>query len=145
MNMQKVVEERLYNLAKDEASLIRMKEKIQSLESECGAIRAARTDGDPVTGGGNGRCEWLDNNIQERTYLKLRIEAVERDVASLRAALGMLPLEQQRVLDVFFINRRSNPERYLAEALNAEERTVWRWRKQAVSGLAHLLYGGIEV
>ena len=144
MDMRKVVEDRLYNLAKDEASLTRMREEIKSLEYERGAIRAARTDGDPVSGGGNGRSEWLDNNIQQRTYLEARIEAVQQRVDSTRTALQMLTAEQQRVLDVFFIHKISKPEMHLAAVLNYDERTVWRIRNRAIRDLARAMYGGME-
>lgn len=145
MDMRKVVEEHLYNLAKDEASLERMQEQITALETERSAIRAARTDGDPVSGGGNGRSEWLDNNIQQREYLALRIRAVELRVHAVREALGQLSPEQQKILDVFFIHRISRPEEYLAACLNMDRATVFRKRSWAVLDLARSLYGGIEV
>ena len=145
MDMRKIVEERLYNLAKDEASLSRMREEIQSLKEESCAVRTASTDGNPVAGGGNGRSEWLDNNIQERSYLSMRIQAVETKVASTRAALDMLTEDQRKILDVFFIHRMSKPEEYLAEVENMDRSSAFRKRNQAVRDLTRLLYGGAEV
>lgn len=145
MDMKKVVEDRLYNLEKDEASLQRMEEEIQSLIYERSSIRSAQTDGNPTRGGGNGRSAWLDNNIQQCTYLKSRIEATRVKVNSLRSGLDMLTKEQQKVLDVFFIHKVSRPEEYLADTLHMDKSTAWRKRKQALADLCHALYGGAEL
>ena len=145
MDMKKIVEERLYNLEKDEAALSRMREEVQSLREECDAIRAASTDGNPVSGGGNGRSEWLDNNIEQRGFLELRIKAIETKVSSTKAALEMLTEEQRKILDAFFIHRMSKPEEYLEAVMNMDRSSVFRKRNRAMRDLTRLLYGGAEI
>lgn len=144
MDMTKIVGERVSNLRRNEASLDRMRERIQTLEYDNLALKAAATDAPHVSGNHSGRSEKLDNNLQEIEYLKLRIKAVENDVRSLCIALESLPQEQQTVLDLYYLQDNIS-ERGIMEEMHVDRSTAYRKRNQALRDLAHALYGGIDI
>lgn len=157
MDMRNVVKDLLYNLANDEESILRMKEELKSLEAQFCAIRAARTDGTPVSGGNSGRNDWMENNMQQREYLEWRIKEKETRTKSIREAIngheagdGVEALEgmteeQKRILDVFFIHKRTNAADDLAAEFNQDRSTIFRKQRAALSELTRRMYGGNEV
>lgn len=127
-------------------ALINIPEKIKILEMRYGALRAAQTDAQPVSGSSISRRENdLLCNIAERNALKLDLMIAQREVALMESALHSLSDVEQRVLDRVYINRRKNYIEQLCVELNYEVAQVYRIKDSALIKLARILYGRAEV
>ena len=127
-------------------ALINIPEQIKILEMRYGALRAAQTDAQPVSGSSISRRENdLLCNIAERNALKLDLMIAQREVALMESALHSLSDVEQRVLDRAYINRRKNYIEQLCVELNYEVAQVYRIKDSALIKLARILYGRAEV
>ena len=105
-------------------ALINIPEQIAELEAQATSIRSATADGTPVKGGGSGREAMLLNNISERDDLKEELEQIQKCVARIDRALGVLTATEQRILQVRYIDREPGAISKLSCELNLDERTV---------------------
>lgn len=126
-------------------ALINIPEQIKILEMRYGALRAAQTDAQPVSGDISRRENDLLCNIAERDALKFDLMIAQREVALMESALHSLSDVEQRVLDRAYINRRKNYIEQLCVELNYEVAQVYRIKDSALIKLARILYGRAEV
>lgn len=127
-------------------ALVNIPEKIRILEIRYGALRAAQTDAQPVSGSSISRRENdLLCNIAERDALKMDLEVTQREVDLMEEALHKLSEVEQRVLDYAYINRRKNYIERLCEELGYERTQIYRIQDAALIKLARKLYGKVEL
>lgn len=127
-------------------ALVNIPEKIRILEIRYGALRAAQTDAQPVSGSSISRRENdLLCNIAERDALKMDLEVTQREVDLMEEALHKLSEVEQRVLDYAYINRRKNYIERLCEELGYERTQIYRIKDAALIKLARKLYGKVEL
>lgn len=145
MNYKKQVIERLRNLPGERAALENLPMQIKALEARFTALRAAKTDGDPVSGGTNHREDDMIDNIAEREERKADLAWVTAEVEVMERNLAALSPNERLTLERFYIN----DERYAAERVAAEtgyERSqVYRIREAALENLARRLYGQVKI
>ena len=135
----------LNELPAKRAALVNIPEKIQILEMRFGAIRAAKTDGDPVSGGTNNREEMLLSNIADRDELQKDLEATRREVALMEGALNMLQRNERLVLTRFYINQERQAADRLADELGYERANIYKIKDKALVNLARILYGQVKL
>ena len=119
---------RLRELNGEREALIAIPERIQTLKLSFGAIRAARTDGDPVSGGTNRREDALLANIAERDRLRQNLEVTRR-----------------LIIDRFYIDRPRDHVERLCEELHLEKSQVYELKNRALISLARALYGQVNL
>ena len=127
------------------AALTNIPEQIQILEDAYTALRAAKTDGDPVSGGTNNRENMLIDNIDKRQILKKNYEIIKAEVEFLERNLNALPKNEKLVLTRFFINREKYAADRLTEELGYEQAQIYRIRDAALRNLAIRIYGVVEI
>ena len=136
---------RLRELNGEREALIAIPERIQTLELSFGAIQAARTDGDPVSGGTNRREDALLANIAERDRLRQNLEVTRREVEQLERALNMLGEDERLIIDRFYIDRPRDHVERLCEELHLEKSQVYEMKNRALISLARALYGQVNL
>ena len=117
--------------------------KIAELEAAMTAIRSGTSDGTPVSGGGSGRENALLNNIVSREKLEKSLKDTKAAVRRVENALEVLPEEDQRILECFFILPRKDAVFQLADELSIEKKTVYNRRNDALYRFTKAMYGEI--
>lgn len=145
MNYKKQVIERLRNLPNERAALINLPEQIKALEDRFTAIKAARTDGDPVTGGSNHREDALIDNIAEREERQADLEWARAEVEIMERNLAALKPNERIVLERFFVNGEKYAQERLSQELGYEKSQVHRIKDAALENLARRLYGQVSL
>lgn len=145
MNHKKKTIERLRNLNAERAALVNLPEKIRSLEDRYVAIRAARTDGDPVSGGTSNREDALIDNIAERQDLQADLEYTRVEVEIMERNLAALSANENLVLTRFYINDEKHAVDRLISDLGYEQAQIYRIKDAALERLARRLYGHVQI
>lgn len=144
MDNRKQVIDRLRKLNDKKAALENLPEQIQMLEMSFSAVRAARTDSTPVSGGTSHREDAMLNNIMRRDELMEDLEYTRREVEILERNIAALKPNEQRALELFYINgERRATERFMEE-VGYSESQVNRIKNAAVDRLTRRLYGRIR-
>ena len=136
---------RLRSLENERRALVNIPERIRMLEMDFGAIRAATTDGDPVSGGTNRREEMLLENIAERDELKRNLAVTRREVRQIEGALDTLSREERAVIEKFYIDRPPDHISRLCEELHIEKAQIYRIKDRAMIHLARQLFGQVTL
>lgn len=144
MNWLKEGEDKLRNYAAWCSAIKRTRAEIRRLESDYTALRSAVTDGTPVQGGGNAREEAMVQNIAERQELENLLQATERKVAEVKAALAMLQPDEREVLDAMVIHFRWGDTEKVCQRLHTDRSTLYRRRDKALRRFGLAFYGAIE-
>ena len=106
------------------ASIDNLADAIRILELEAATIKSATTDSTPVQGGGNGREERLNANIDRRDELKNRLERAKRTVQIVNRALDTLTPDEQHILEVMHIYRQRGATERLRREFNYEDKSA---------------------
>lgn len=142
MNYKRDLVDELRSLPKLRASIGNLQERILILKIERESIKSARTDGDPVSGGGtNKREEMLINNLYEDSVRKKTLEINTRKVAQLEACLKSLLPNERIVLERIYINGESHAADRLARELNYDRSQIYNIKDAALKNMAMMLYG----
>ena len=145
MDYRKEIIERLRRLPDERASLVNLPEQIKALESRLTAIRASRTDGDPVSGGTNRREDMLINTIMEIDKRKADLEEARHEVNVMERNLAALKPNERRALELFYIIGERRAAERLANETGYSEPQAYRIKSTAVENLARRLYGRVLI
>lgn len=115
--------------------------EIDRLSADACALRAARTDGVAVKGGGNRREEALINNLVERQELANTLEQVKRWLSVADRGLAALTADEKLILDRLYMRPERGALDRLCNELGVEQSTVYRKRDQALHRFTVALYG----
>jgi hypothetical protein len=122
-----------------------LEEQLENLEAQFVTIRGARTDGDPVKGGGNCREDMLLSNIVMRDELTANKGIVEREITITEKGLAALTDEERRILEVFYISRPYNHILHLCDELSVEKSEVYRRKNAALDKFTIACYGVVKI
>lgn len=136
---------RLRELENQRKALENIPERIKLLEMKATAIRASAKAEEPVSGGTTRGEDRLLENIAERDELAQNLKITRREVQELEKALAALSPEEQRVLEMFYINRRQNYLEQLCAELCCEKSQIYRVKERALVKLARILYGQVKL
>ena len=146
MNWQTVAVQRLRNYEAKKLSLETIAEQIKGLEAEFTGLRAATTDGMPISGSNsNKREEMLVTNISKREELKRNYKIAKSEVNVTEKALEILTDQEKRILYVFFINRPAGHAQLLCEELFVEKTKLYKMKDDALKKFTRACYGVVEL
>ncbi len=145
MNWKTVSIERLKKYPEQRKAVENIPEQLRALELNYTSIKAARTDGTPVKGGGNGREDALINNIVEREELKKNLRIVRCELGVTNNGLNALTDEEREVLFRFYITRTSRHVEELCERLNYEKTKIYLIKDRALKKFTRACYGIVEL
>ena len=138
--------DRLKEYEERQSALILIPEQIKTLETSFTAIRAARTDGEPVKESrGNKREDALLSNIAKRQELEFNLKIAEREAEITAQGLAILTQEERKVLYTFYISRPRNHVEKLCEELNFEKTRVYEIKDIALRKFTRAVYGVVEL
>lgn len=149
MNYKRFTEELLVNKLRDiparRASIVNIPEQIKMLEEMFIAIKAAKTDGDPVSGGGNHREDALIDNIVKRQWLQIRLKSDRAELEFMERNLAALPPNERLVLERFYINGEKHAAERLSQELGYEQAQIYRIKDAAIKSLADRIYAPDDI
>ena len=144
MNWKTEAKEKLRRYDAMRLATINLPQEIHRLELEARRIRAARTDGTPVSGGGNRREEALLNNLVHRQELANTLEQAKSWLKTTDRALSALNKDDRLVLHRLYIYPEHGAVERLCHELDLEQSTVYRRRDKALLLFTTAMYGSIE-
>ena len=138
--------QRLKNYETRRISLEQIKEQLNALDIQFEAIRAAKTDGEPISGTmSNRREEIMIDNIQKRDELKANYKIAKREIEVTEKGLEALTKEERRILELFYINRSYDHVGRLCDELNIEKTVVYERKDKALKRFTMACYGVVDV
>lgn len=127
-------------------SLEQIKEQLNALDMQFTAIRAAKTDGEPISGTmSNRREEMMVDNIQKREELKANYKIAKREIEVTEKGLTALTKEERRILELFYIYRPYDHVGQLCGELNIEKTVVYERKDRALKKFTMACYGVVDV
>lgn len=146
MNWKQAAVQRLRDYDARKESIKILKEQIDVLEMQFTSIRAARTDGEPVSGNaGNHREDAMIANICRRDELTANLKVATREVELTEKGLAVLTEDEKTILDVFYIARPYDHVLRLAEMFNVEKSEIYRRKDEALRKFTVAMYGVVEI
>lgn len=138
--------QRLKDYEARKKSILHISEQIETLELQFTSIRAARTDGEPVTGGvGNRREDALLTNIVLRDELKANKQIATREVELTEKGLAALAPDERRILEAFYISRPYDHVSILCGEMNVEKSEIYRRKNVALDKFTIACYGVVKI
>ena len=144
MNWKREAIDKLRNYETRKQSVENIRMELNRLQLIFSGIRSAATDGTPISGGGNTREDALLTNIVHRDELKRNLKETNMWVSTVENALAVLPDEDRRILDRFYIHGGRGAAQDLCDTMNIEQATVYRKRDEALRRFTVALYGVTE-
>lgn len=136
----------LFNLRKNEAAILSIPEEINMERERMTSIKSASTGTAPVQGGGTSYEERMNNSIVTIDALKDKLLFAEKDVKLTRQALAILTAEEQRILEVLYIDKQKNGAQRLCDELGIiDETTVWKKATRALSSYCTARYNSFDL
>lgn len=135
---------RLRDYSARKMALETIPEELKALELQYGAIRSATTDSEPVQGGTNRREDMLVGNIIKRDNLKRNLEIAKMETAITEKALAVLSKEEQRILELFYINRQRGYIERLCSELFVEKTKLYNMKSEALRKFALATCGTVD-
>ena len=145
MNWKKISIDRLRDYESRQQALISIPEQIETLEMSLTAIRAAKTDAQPVKESGNKREDALINNIVMRDELRRNLKIAKREVEITEKGLAQLSKDEKKVLYRFYICRSRGHVETLSEELCVEKSRVYEIKDDALRKFTVSCYGIVEL
>lgn len=96
----------LFNLRKNEAAILSIPEEIDMERDRMTSIKSASTGTAPVQGGGTSYEERMNNSICLIDLLSDNLRIAESEVRLTKKALATLTDEEQRILEVLYIEKQ---------------------------------------
>ena len=146
MNWQKISIERLREYESRKRALEIIPEQLNTLELKYTAIRSATTDSIAVSdGSGNKREDALINNIVMRQELEGNLNIAKKEVAITEKGLQGLSPTQQKILQMFYVDRTHGHIETLCEELHFEKSRVYVLKDEALKKFTMSCYGVVEI
>lgn len=124
-----------------QAALVTIPEQIEVERLRRETLRAQKTDGDGVQGGGlEGDEAWL-SSIAKTDYLTRKLEECCQKVRTMSRLLDELEDSERDIVTRLIIQKRRNGVGELAEDWGVDERTVFRAKDRTLKKLARMLTG----
>jgi len=131
----------LNEYATDQMAVVTIPEQIETERQRRESLRAAKTDGDRVSGGdGQTDDAWL-TSIQRETYLTAQLDKCRRVIETVSEVIRALDDDEREIVTRLMLNRERNGTAMLAEEWGVDERTVFRAKDRVLRKLARMLTG----
>lgn len=119
------------------------RDRLAELNEQLTATRIPSPQSDPVQGGGS-RTEdrWLSLIVSKSDEEK-RLRNVQRRLRRFNTAWAVLSERDQNVLNEYYICGVWGAAERIANREHCDERTVRRWRDEALSNFSRAFYGAI--
>lgn len=138
--------QRLKSYEARKISLEQIKAQLNALDMQFTAIRAAKTDGEPVSGTmSNRREDMMVDNIQKRDELKANYKIAKREIEVTEKGLNALTKEERRILELFYVLRPYDHVGQICGEQNIEKSEAYRRKDSALRKFTMACYGVIDV
>lgn len=141
MNWKAEAKEKLRRYDAMRLATVNIPEEMERLEIDARSIRAARTDGTPVKGGGNRREEAMLNNIVHRQELAWTLQQAQSWLKTTDRALTALNNEEKLILHRLYIYPERGSLERLCKELGVESSSIYRRRDKALHHFTLAYYG----
>lgn len=141
MNWKAEAKEKLRRYDAMRLATINIPEELERLEIDAQALRAARTDGPGVKGGGSRREEAMINNIIHRQELAWTLQQAQSWLKSTDRALTALNAEEKLILHRLYIYPEKGGLERLCKELAIESSSIYRRRDKALKHFTLAFYG----
>ena len=128
-----------YTSAQTAVVLIPQEIEAERLKRE--ALKAAKTDGDRVSGGNSSTEDAWISSMAKETYLAAKLDAAKHSVKIMDELLRELDDEERAIVSRTIISRQRNTVAELAEEWGVDVRTVFRAKERTLKHIARLLCG----
>ena len=145
MNWKEEAKEKLRRYDAMRLATINIPEEMERLEIDSHAIRSARSDATPVTGGGNRREEALINNIIHRQELAWTLMQAQSWLKTTDRALSALSNQEKLILHRLYIYPEKDAVSRLCKELGIEHASVYRHRDKALKHFTLAYYGVADI
>lgn len=133
----------LYELHANEAAVQSIPEQIALERERMTSIKSASSGATPVQGGSSRFEDKMNNSICLIDLLNDNLALTKKDIELAHKALATLSAEENRILEVLYIERQKKGAARLCEELGiAEEATVWKKATRALERYCNARYGG---
>ena len=145
MDWKKIAIAKLEEYEPKRQSLQNIPMELAQIESTMTGIRSAKADSVAVKGSsGNARENMLINCIVKKEELQRNLEQAELWVKSVSAALGVLNLEERKILERMYMDQKKGAADDLAYELGLDRKTVYVRKDEALRKFTIALYGCVE-
>ena len=141
MNWKAEAKEKLRRYDAMRLATINIPQEIQRLEVDAQSIRAAKTDGPVVKGGGGNREDALLNNLLHRQELARTLQQAQFWLQTTERALSALSPQEKLILHRLYIYPESGAVERLCKELGIESSTISRRRDKALQHFTLAYYG----
>ncbi len=128
-----------------QSSVEGLRDDLRELEYASVAIRSARTDATPVSGGGSRREDAVLNSIVKRELLEGNLRKVSQEVKRVSDALASLSRQDRMILERFYIHKEDGAADRLAGDLCTDVKSVYAKKDQALYQFTVAMYGTVEL
>ena len=124
-----------------QVAVVTIPEQIEAERLRRESLKAAKTDGDRVSGGdGQTDDAWVTSTARE-SYLKARLDMSYQVIESVEELLRRLDEEETEIVTRLVLQRGHNTTARLAEDWGVDESTVFRAKNRVLKKLAMMLTG----
>lgn len=144
MDWRKMAIARLREYPERMMSITNLKEQIEALALQQTAIRAARTDGEAVSGSnGSRREDAMIAAIVRLDALRTNLTIAKHEAAVTQRGLNGLTDEDRQLLELFYIKRWSPDE--ICEQLHVSRPTMYYRRDRALRQFTLASFGVVDI
>ncbi len=122
-----------------------LRDDLRELKSSFTAIRSARTNATPSSGGGSRREDAMLNNIANRELTERNLRGAIRECKRIEGALDTLTKEERLILDRFYINAEKGATNGLASDLGVDVKTVYARKDDALYRFTLAYFGAVDL
>ena len=144
MNWKAEAKEKLRRYDAMRLAAVNIPQELERLQIEAHSIRAARTDGTPVAGGGNQREEAMINNLIQRQELERTLQQAKMWLQATDRAMSALTQEERQILHRLYIYPEKGGLEQLCKELDMESSSIYRRRDRALKHFTLAFYGIAE-
>lgn len=107
-------------------------QRIRIIDSELSLLRSSMKDSDPVKSSGGNSDDRAAQLVCNKMHLERRLAIVGAEISAIEQCLAALSAQEQRVLEVFFVEDARYAAEALADELHMDRATVYRIKEAAL-------------
>lgn len=129
---RKDAEQELRSYSDKKETIANLEKKLEDLAEMKISIRSARTDGNPVKGGGDGRTEWIVSIMEKEDNANLNLFVAKKQLEWIERGLSALSQTERLILDRFYISRHPGYLERLMDELGFEKTAIYQMKDDAL-------------